>query len=95
MRTLTITPQLYQTFLSAKGLSIKSAGYAGHDLCREGNRYYIANRFKTDPRTALISAEHLIKYLSELYEDFHFDKIKIKGHYEITADELYDKIKKE
>lgn len=89
-KTLTIEPHLHSTYFRLAGLSIKKAGEGdmGHSLCRDESGYYISNDFLTNPRTAAISVSKLVPLLKELHENIQFDKIKIKGHYEKTGEEL-------
>lgn len=91
-RTLIILPGSYSTYFRAKGLSIKAAGYAGHDLCKDESGYFIENRFRMNPITASISRIELVKYLTQLHKDFYFDKIKIKGRYEASAHDIMKEV---
>lgn len=94
MAILTIIPQMHNTFLRMKGLSIKSAGDAGHEIIRDESGYSIPNEFHVNPKTAQIDLNYLTDFLKELHEELPFDGIKIKGKYEITGDELFELVLK-
>lgn len=96
--TLTITIDLHTTEFRMKGLSIKKLGDAGTDLCRDSdtNVYYVYNGLGViDQRTAAIKKEYLISFLRGFRKKLQFDKIVIKGHYEVTGDELFNEVIKE
>ncbi len=92
MKTLVIIPRHFDTIFRMKGLSIKAAGKAGKPLCRDESGYYIDNGFNLNPHTCLIELDYLIKFLKELYTYLPFDKIKIKGNYQISGKELMKRI---
>lgn len=50
--------------------------------------------YKQFNTSAQIKKELLIVYLKELYVAVPFDKINLVGHYELTAEELMEEIKK-
>lgn len=81
---------MYRTGFRMKGLSTKKV----HDLCKDESGYYIDNWLRIEGRTAKIKVPELIKFLIELYEVIPFDKITIKGRYEVTADYLMEAIQK-
>jgi hypothetical protein len=91
MKTLIIIPDMYYTRFRMKGLSIRKV----HELCVDESGYFIDNRFKINGKTALISVPELVKFLNELKEEIPFDKIIIKGKYEISAEELINKLDKD
>lgn len=85
MRTLIILPHHFHTNFRMKGLSIKKV----RELCKDETGYYISNYLHTNGRSCQIEKNYLIDFLKELYQEIPFDAIKIKGHYEITGEELY------
>lgn len=97
-KTLSIRFYTYHTELKLAGLSFKKI----HNTDIESNIYRddasgiycINNQFHTNGKTARIEKEYLINGLAEIYECIPFSKIKTEGHYELTAEQLFDEITK-
>ena len=97
--TLTITPLEDHTELRVAGLSISKMPMFSdirHDLCRfEWCGYYVDNDRRTNEMTAKIEKRYLIRILKEMRKAIPFTSIKIKGHYELTGEELFNEVIKE
>lgn len=81
--------------LRMKGLSfkaIKEANDLKQDLCKSDispNTFFIDCSYgKIDGKTAMPKLNYVVKILSELYDFIPFTKIAIKGHYEVTGEQL-------
>lgn len=94
MKTLTITPSMYDTRLKLSGLSMKAMGSDGHDLLRDEFGYYLSNDFNLNGRTAKIRSSYLIHFIRLIHEHIPFDKIKLDGHYELTEEQLMAEVLK-
>lgn len=95
MKTLTIDFSIRHTIgLRLKGLSFKALAGTDvvWDVCISDDserRYQIAVReFYIDGKTAQPKIEKVVDWLSEIKDFVPFDKIKINGYYQVSADEL-------
>ena len=98
MKTLTIDASGHQVLLTLKGLSFKAMSETykvKSDLCIcDSTRKYCfwLMNYDVDGRTAQVKTKYLIERLKEIHEVIPFDKIKLKRHYELTAEELMNEI---
>lgn len=92
MVTLIIHPLLYTTELKLKGLSIKAMGQDGRHLLKDESGYYLSNDMHLNNKTAMIELEYLVSFLKLVYKRVPFDRIKLRCHYELTAEELMNRI---
>jgi len=103
MKTKTLTIHFFSNtllILKMSGLSIKSVKpcyslSSSFIRIEELNCYGVSlTRFEINGDTAQVERELLIKWLKELYQEFEFDSIKIKGyHSEFTdSNKLYETI---
>ena len=86
-----IDPQLKLIGLSFRKL--KMTDISSSIYIDDEKKYALSSDFNIDPRTAKINSLFLIKCLKELYEIIPFCKIKIKGHYELSGQDLMNRIK--
>jgi hypothetical protein len=98
MKTLTIDVDYSSPLLRLKGLSFKALSGTSIEsdvIIGDSGYYEIQTDYALNAlnrNTAKIAAPFLIDALAEICERIPFDKIKILGHYELTADQLMDAV---
>ncbi len=93
MKTLTIEDRSMDTSIKIKGLSLKAVKhcFSLSDVLFRGDSGEGYIMFQSTGNK--VGIERMIKCLAELYKTIPFDKIKIVGTYELTGEELFEKIK--
>lgn len=90
MATLTLDFSIRKEVgVSLKGFSLRKIEFNNNFIVTDDKKYalWVAD-YDIDGMTAMVNSEYLITNLLDVYEVIEFDKVKVKGQYPMSGEEI-------